>query len=181
LPNGWATVGEQGWEAVYTAGGKSHVFPHQLSKELLGYGDRVPGFASGTASVLALVRSAGFSGAAAAIMAAIVDAESGGNARAHNYNPSTGDDSYGLAQINLFGSLRSRLQQFGLSSPSALYDPATNLRIAYALSNHGQNFSPWTTYTSGAYQQFLGATGDVSGASASTRALGGSGGRPSPL
>ena len=72
------------------------------------------------------------------------------------------DDSYGLAQINLWGSLRSRLQQFHLGSPSALYNPATNLRVAYALSGQGSNFSPWSTYKSGAYLKFMGDGGSVS-------------------
>lgn len=50
--------------------------------------------------------------------------------RAHNNNASTGDDSYGLFQINLLGSLRKRLQTYGLSGPEALFDPATNAGIA---------------------------------------------------
>jgi hypothetical protein len=36
-----------------------------------------------------------------------------------------------------------------------LYDPQTNAEAAYALSNGGKNFQPWSVYTSGKYQEFL--------------------------
>ena len=115
--------------------------------------------------LMSLVHQAGFKGQAAQTMYAIVMAESGGNRFAHNTNSSTGDNSYGLAQINMLGSMGpERLRQYGLSSNSDLFDPLTNLKVAYALSNHGTNFSPWTTYTSGSYQQFMGQSGaQVSG------------------
>jgi hypothetical protein len=93
-------------------------------------------------------------------MYAIVMAESGGNAQSLNDNAGTGDLSYGLAQINMLGSMGpQRLQEFGLKSNADLYDPLTNLKVAYALSSHGTDFSPWSTYKSGAYQQYLGQSG----------------------
>jgi len=52
-----------------------------------------------------------------------------------------------------------RRERYGLSSNEDLFDPLTNLRVAYRLSNGGKNFSPWTTYTTGKYQQFLGSSG----------------------
>lgn len=120
-----------------------------------------------SSDLMSLIEQAGFTGQAAQTMYAIVMAESGGNAYAHNGNAGTGDDSYGLAQINMIGSLGpERLKQYGLSSADALYDPLTNLKVAYALSNHGTDFSPWTTYTRGTYKQFLGQSGaqvDTSG------------------
>lgn len=164
-PNTTATVGEAGWELMRTdSAGRASIIPHGQSRAMTGLPARLPGYANGT-GLMGYVTGAGFRGQSAQIMDAIDMAESGGNARAHNYNPSTGDDSYGLAQINLFGSLRSRLRQFGLSSPSALYDPATNMRVAYALSNGGRDFSPWSTYNSGAYLQFMGGDGTLSNAS----------------
>jgi hypothetical protein len=116
-------------------------------------------FARGGAvsSLMSVIRQAGFSGSAADVMYGIVEAESGGNRFAHNTNSSTGDNSYGLAQINMIGSMGpARRAQFHLASNNALFDPLTNLRVAYSLSSHGRNFSPWTTFTSGAYRQYLG-------------------------
>lgn len=166
-PNTAFTVGEKGWEGGVTdSQGRASIFSNAQSRAM---GFRAPvGYANGTnPSLLAYATGAGFKGQAAAIMAAIAQAESGGNARAHNYNPSTGDDSYGETQINLYGSLISRLRQFGLSSPAALYDPHTNFRVAYALSHGGRDFSPWTTYTSGKYLAFMGDAGSVTGAGGS--------------
>jgi hypothetical protein len=92
----------------------------------------------------------------AVIAAAVAQAESGGNASAHN--PVPPDDSYGLWQINMLGPLGpARRAQFGLTSNSQLYDPQTNARAMFAISGGCSRFTPWTTYTSGAYRQFLGA------------------------
>jgi hypothetical protein len=113
-------------------------------------------------SLLSLVQQAGFTGQAAQTMAAIVLAESGGNPNAHNYNVNTGDNSYGLAQINMFESLGpERRKEFHLNSNTALFNPLTNLRIAFALSGGGRDFTPWSTYNSGAYRNEL---SDISGA-----------------
>src|SRR5215470_2810391 len=88
------------------------------------------------------------------IPVAIAMAESGGNPLAHN--PIPPDDSYGLWQVNMIGNLGpSRRSQFGLSTNSQLYDPATNARAMYAISSGCRRWSPWTTYTSGAYRKFL--------------------------
>lgn len=110
--------------------------------------------------LMSLIHEAGFRGSAAQTMYGIVMAESGGSATAHNNNASTGDDSYGLAQINMLGGMGpERRKQFGLSSNADLFDPLTNLKVAYALSGGGKNFSPWTTYTSGAYKSYSGGSG----------------------
>lgn len=95
---------------------------------------------------------AGGSSALAPVAAAVAMAESGGNPTAHNATPP--DDSYGLWQINMYGSLGpARRAQFGLSSNTALYDPLTNARAAVAIAKGG--FGPWTTFTSGAYKKYL--------------------------
>lgn len=99
--------------------------------------------------------AAGGPSAVAPLAAAIALAESGGNPAAHNGNSGTGDDSWGLWQINMIGSLGpARRSQFGLSSNAQLADPGTNARAAVAISQGGKNFTPWTTYTSGAYRRF---------------------------
>lgn len=85
---------------------------------------------------------------------AIAMAESSGNPRAHNATPP--DDSYGLWQINMYGSLGpSRRQSYGLSGNDALYDPATNARVMYAISGGGKNWAPWSTYNGVRYALYL--------------------------
>ena len=92
----------------------------------------------------------------APVAAAIGLAESGGNPESHNNNPATGDDSWGIWQINMIGGLGpTRRQRFGIQSNSQLTDPMTNARAAVELSNGGTNFTPWTTFTHGTYLKFL--------------------------
>lgn len=75
---------------------------------------------------------AGFPCDTAAKLVAIAMKESAGQTCAHNSVPP--DDSYGLWQINMYKNLLTpRLAQFGISSPSALFDPAVNAAAAYAL------------------------------------------------
>lgn len=110
-------------------------------------------------------RGAGLSGDAVSIAVAVALAESGGNPNAHNAVPP--DNSYGLWQINMLGSLGpSRRSSLGISSNDALYDPATNARAMAMLSNKGASWTPWTTYTRGTYKLYLNrgkaAAGNVS-------------------
>jgi hypothetical protein len=106
-------------------------------------GDVLPDWAIAKAA-----HAAGFRGAAAVTAVAIALAESGGRPRAHNRTPP--DDSYGLMQINYYGNLRAgRTAAYG--PPEGLFDPEKNMRAAFAISSGGKNFTPWTTYTSGAY------------------------------
>ena len=101
-----------------------------------------------------LAIGAGCSSAAARVAEAIAMAESGGNPRAHNPNPP--DDSYGLWQINMLGPLGpARRSQFGLTSNDQLYDPSTNARAMVAISGGCSNWRPWSTFTNGAYRNFL--------------------------
>jgi hypothetical protein len=105
--------------------------------------------------IYTLARQAGLSDAHAVTAAAIAMAESGGDPNNHNSTPP--DDSYGLWQINMLGSLGpARRALYRLSSNEELYNPATNARVMSSISRQGQNFNPWTTYTSGKYKQFLG-------------------------
>lgn len=107
-----------------------------------------------------LATDAGFNQQSALTATAVALAESGGNTDAHNTTPP--DDSYGLWQINMLGSLGpARMKQFGISSPSQLFDPKTNAKAAFIIyKNAGYRFSPWTTFTSGAYKSHL-AEGSV--------------------
>lgn len=103
--------------------------------------------------------NAGFSGDDLKIAVAVALAESGGNPQAHNTKPP--DDSYGLWQINMYGSLGpDRRKRFGLTSNAQLFDPSTNARAAYTIWKDQGWERGWTTYSSGKYKQFL--NGDVS-------------------
>src|SRR6476620_4474457 len=92
--------------------------------------------------------NAGFSGTDLDIAVAVALAESEGNPKAHNAKPP--DDSYGLWQINYYGSLReSRTKLFG--PPEGLYDPQKNANAAFTIWK-GSGWKAWKTYTSEKYK-----------------------------
>src|SRR5436309_1930739 len=82
--------------------------------------------------IYSVARQAGFPPATATQMTAIAIKESGGNTTA--FNGTGPDQSYGLWQINMIGNLGpARLQQFGIASNDALFDPLTNAQAAYKI------------------------------------------------
>jgi hypothetical protein len=90
---------------------------------------------------------AGFTGDELVAMGALAGRESSWNPAAHNPNRATGDDSYGLWQINMLGSMGpSRMKQFGITSYDQLLEPYTSGKAAFSLSGNGTNFSPWGGY-----------------------------------
>lgn len=104
--------------------------------------------------LLDALRRAGFRGRALKTAYAVAMAESGGDPRA--LNDRRPDLSYGLFQINMIDELGpDRRKRYGLASNDDLYDPYVNARVAFRLSRGGRDWTPWTTYTSGAYQQHL--------------------------
>lgn len=83
-----------------------------------------------------------------AVAIAVSELESGFRPGAHAFD--SDDDSYGLWQINMRGSMGpERRAKFGLANNEALFDPATNARVMAGLSSNGHNFSAWSTFTSG--------------------------------
>lgn len=99
-------------------------------------------------------KSQGLTDAQAITATAVALGESGGVATAHNATPP--DDSYGLWQINMFGTLGpQRRSQLGIASNDALFDPQTNARAMNIISSGGTNFRPWSVFTNGSYQRFL--------------------------
>jgi len=109
-----------------------------------------------------LLAQAGFKGSALDTAYAVAMAESGGNARAHNGNAGTGDNSFGLFQINMLGGMGpARRRQYGLGSNEDLYDPLTNAKIAFQMSGGGKNWSPWSAYKNGSYKNYLQKGGPV--------------------
>jgi hypothetical protein len=105
--------------------------------------------------IATLAQSTGFSGEEAVIMAAIAMAESSGRSSAHNPDASTGDNSYGLWQINMLGAMGpERRRQFGIARNEDLFDPATNAMAARKVFL-SQGFGAWSVYRSGAYRRYL--------------------------
>ncbi len=101
-----------------------------------------------------VIYQVGFRANALEIAYAVALGESGGNATAHNGDASTGDDSYGLFQINMLGDMGpERRQSYQLEADSDLFDPATNARVAFELSEGGKDWQPWSVYKSGAYKK----------------------------
>lgn len=94
-----------------------------------------------------ILKDAGFEGYSLRMAQAIIGLESNRRIYAHNQNVNTGDNSYGLFQINMFRGLEAqRLEQYGLPNNEALFNPLVNARVAWDISNGGTNWSAWTTY-----------------------------------
>ena len=112
-----------------------------------------------TTDILGLALNEGFSERDAIILTAIALAESSGKADAHNDDRSTGDDSYGLWQINMLDEPdypmgKNRAAALGLSNYEELKDPSTNARAMKMIYDQ-QGFEAWSVYKNGAYKQFL--------------------------
>jgi hypothetical protein len=108
------------------------------------------------AQIARTAHDAGFRGHNLVIAVAVALAESGGRPDAHN-NVAP-DNSYGLWQINMLGGLGpERRAQFHLHDNGQLLTPSVNARAAWAISSHGTNWHPWSTYTNGAYTGHLDA------------------------
>ena len=99
-------------------------------------------------------------------MVSIALAESGGDIGAR-YNPegNTGEDSYGLWQINMDPRYADeRLKLFGIDNKKELFDPVTNAKAAYEIFKL-QGFNAWTVYRTGKYRDFLPAAKKAASAS----------------
>jgi hypothetical protein len=106
------------------------------------------------AQIAEYAHDAGFRGQDLTVAVAVALAESGGDPKAHNAVPP--DDSYGLWQINMLGSLGpARRREFDLDSNRELFDPKENAQAAWEISGKGDSFGPWSTYTNGAYKKYL--------------------------
>jgi hypothetical protein len=99
---------------------------------------------------------AGFNSAAATTMTAIAQAESTLNDAARGdlgLQTSVWGPSYGLFQI------RTLKQDTGTGKSrdiNWLVSDTNQAKAAYQISKGGTDFSPWSTFTNGAYQKFLG-------------------------
>lgn len=91
-----------------------------------------------------LLHLVGFEGKSLKLAWAVVMRESRGRPVAHNDSVNSGDNSYGLFQINMLGSLGAdRREKFGIKSNSELLDPVTNAKAAFYMSARGTNWGSW--------------------------------------
>lgn len=105
------------------------------------YRDRETLTATELVDMLSLV---GFKGQSLKLAWAITMRESRGHPLSHNTSTASGDNSYGLFQINMLGYLGpDRREKFGIKSNNELLDPVTNAQAAYYMSARGTNFGSW--------------------------------------
>jgi hypothetical protein len=100
----------------------------------------------GPSLAAAAAAQAGFRGHALVMAIAISGAESG--YQMNQVSPNPGSIDQGLWQIN-----NVAWPQY--SHQKLLNDPAYNAKAAFAISNGGSNWGPWTTYQTGAYQSYM--------------------------
>ena len=102
--------------------------------------------------VAALLAKAGWKGDDLALMLAIAHRESRWKPEAFNGNKKTGDESYGLFQINMLGKLGpARRKAFGIRQSKELFDPVVNVRAArvlwkWGIEAHKDGFWHWVGY-----------------------------------
>ena len=98
--------------------------------------------------LIELLSTVGFKGKSLRTAWAVAMKESNGRPVAHNNTVSTGDNSYGIFQINMIGSLgKDRLakfnEKFGMLKPTELFDPVTNVEVVYYMTQGGTDWSSW--------------------------------------
>jgi hypothetical protein len=102
-----------------------------------------------------VLRQAGWPEEEISLMGAVAFAESTGRTGVVNNNPATGDDSWGMLQVNMIGDIGPyRRQKYGLSSNEDLLDPVTNARVALDI-RRSEGIQAWGAYTDGRYKEFL--------------------------
>lgn len=122
--------------AVMASGVKQH--GHGILASLDSAGAPGAGSPAGCHKLERLWDHAGGNPASAEMAASIAMAESGGDPGATD-DDGNGTVDRGYFQINsIWGSLST-------------YNPMANARAAVRISHDGRNWSPWTTYESGAY------------------------------
>lgn len=94
--------------------------------------------------LIELLDAVGFKGKQLKLAWAVTKKESGGRPVAHNDNTDTGDNSYGLFQINMIGDLgAARRDKFGIETNRELFDPVTNAQIAFHMTKGGKDWGSW--------------------------------------
>jgi hypothetical protein len=94
--------------------------------------------------LIELLSAVGFKGQDLKEAWAIAKKESHGNPLSHNGNRKTGDNSFGLFQVNMLGLMGAdRRDKFNLASNAELFNPVVNAQIAYHMSGGGKDWSAW--------------------------------------
>jgi hypothetical protein len=120
--------------------------------------------------------AAGFRGDSLTTAVAVALAESHGDTGIHgdvNLQTGTWGPSVGLWQIRSLNPGHGTAAEQALRNAQANADPATNARHAYQISHQGNNFRPWSTYTNGAYRNYLNQARAASSRASSGAAAGG--------
>jgi hypothetical protein len=110
--------------------------------------------------LVGLLSAVGFEGKALKVAYAVAKKESNGRPLAHNGNQNTGDNSYGIFQINMIADLGdARRDKFNLKSNTQLFDPVINAKIAFFMTRGGEDWSSWKIVpgqnNGERYQQYL--------------------------
>ena len=91
-----------------------------------------------------LLEAVGFEGQDLKEAWAIAKKESNGRPLAFNGNSLTGDNSYGIFQINMINTLGDdRRTKFDLEHNADLFNPVKNAQIAMHMSNGGSDWTSW--------------------------------------
>ena len=91
-----------------------------------------------------LLEAVGFEGQDLKEAWAISKKESNGRPLAFNGNTLTGDNSYGIFQINMINTLgEDRRTNFDLDHNADLFNPVKNAQIAMHMSNGGSDWTSW--------------------------------------
>lgn len=91
-----------------------------------------------------LLEAVGFEGQDLKEAWAIAKKESNGRPLAFNGNKLTGDNSYGIFQINMIDTLGDdRREKFNLDHNADLFNPVVNAQIAFHMSSGGEVWRAW--------------------------------------
>jgi len=102
-----------------------------------------------------MLHAVGFEGKALRSACAIAKAESNGRPLAFNGNAKTGDNSYGVFQINMLGELGlDRREKFNLDSNAELLNPVTNAEITLHMTKGGKDWSAWSSVNGKRYYEW---------------------------
>ena len=103
-----------------------------------------------------MLRAVGFTGKGLRTAWAVAKSESNGRPLAFNGNLKTGDNSYGVFQINMLGDLGpERRDKFDLATNAELFSPVTNAQIVYIMTQGGTNWKAWKYAKSPAVKKWL--------------------------
>jgi Lysozyme like domain len=135
---------------------KAEAITTQQSKQVRIFAKYVNADSLTDSQLIELLSAVGFKGQDLKEAWAVAKKESRGNPLSHNGNRKTGDNSYGLFQVNMLGSLGdTRRDKFNLVSNAELFNPVVNAQIAYHMSGGGKDWSAWKGMKTKAVQFWL--------------------------